>query len=161
MDMRKPKIPLTAARAREAWDYDEEMGRLIWKKWGKVGGCLRSDGYRVIRIDEWNYQEHRVVWLWKTGAWPAACIDHIDGVRDNNRFANLRDTTLAVNAQNQRRASSASQTGFLGVKASGGKFQARIFSERKRLILGTFPRAEEAHAAYIEAKRRLHAGCTL
>jgi len=36
-----------------------------------------------------------------------------------------------------------------------------VFTWRQQLSYRGFPTAEEAHAAYLEAKRRLHAGCTI
>lgn len=154
-----PPIPLTADRAREAWDYDAATGQLIWKigkTKGKVAGCARSDGYRIVRIDYWNYQEHRVVWLWMTGAWPENVIDHIDRNPGNNRWTNLRDVPIVINAQN---AKPAGNKYGLGVRRnSWGRFEARIFYEKKRIGLGTFDSPEAAQEAYLTAKTRLHPG---
>lgn len=53
-------------------------------------------------------------------------------------------------------------TGLLGVsKADSRGFRARIFYAGKETHLGTFKTPEDAHAAYLAAKRRLHAGCTI
>ena len=44
----------------------------------------------------------------------------------------------------------------------GKKITARIkHPTGKKLYLGSFPTPEAAHAAYLAAKRKLHAGCTL
>ena len=92
---------------------------------------------------------------------PAVRVDHIDGNRANNAIANLRDVTRSVNHQNLRRARSDSAHGFLGVSPFFGKWKARITVNRVFQHLGVFDTPEEAHAAYLEAKRRLHVGCTI
>lgn len=104
----------------------------------------------------------RVVWLMHTGRWPDGEIDHINGVRDDNRIENLRDVTHQTNAENRRRPVRASETGALGVTLTkDGRYRARICSKGRLLSLGVFGSADEAHAAYVLGKRRLHAGNTL
>jgi hypothetical protein len=97
----------------------------------------------------------------QTGEWPANHVDHKNGVRNDNRWCNLRDVTRSVNSQNQRHAPAGSKTGLFGVQVDRNKFRARIIVTGTRHGLGSFESAEEAHQAYIDAKRSLHAGCTL
>lgn len=112
-------------------------------------------------IDAEEYQEHRVAWLWMTGDWPADVIDHRDGNKQRNVWANLRGVTVAVNRQNQRHAQMGSKSGLLGVCANGGKWQAQIGHEGANLYLGLFDTKELAHQAYLSQKRSLHPGCTI
>lgn len=49
----------------------------------------------------------------------------------------------------------------MGVKRSLEKFVARIYVDGKETNLGTFDTAKAAHDAYVDAKKALHAGCTL
>lgn len=65
--------------------------------------------------------------------------------------------------QNQRRAHANSTSGFLGVhyKARNNKWAAQIQVNKKRKHLGLFDTPEEAHAAYLKAKRELHDTCTI
>lgn len=105
---------------------------------------------------------HRVAWLIVHGAWPVGLIDHINGEKVDNRLANLREADKAINAQNRRGPAATSTVGFLGVsRQKNGRFQARIGVGGKNVALGTFDTAEEAHAAHIAGKRRLHRGCML
>lgn len=55
------------------------------------------------------------------------------------------------------------QSGFLGVTtvAKTGKFISQIKEGDQSTYLGTFLVPEEAHAAYLAAKRLKHAGCTI
>jgi len=92
------------------------------------------------------------------GEWPAngMQVDHINGAKDDNRISNLRVVTHSQNLHNQRRAQSGSSTGFLGVRRDKGKYQSMIQADGSRKYLGRFDTAEEAHAAYVSAKRKLH-----
>ena len=160
---------LTAELAREILDYDPDTGVFRWKvtnkrshaSAGSLAGCLHSTGYWYIQVDGRNYRAHRLAWLITHGTFPADQIDHRDGDRANNRLANLREVTNAGNQQNQRRARSDSTTGLLGVSPEKNGFKARIRVDRKTRYLGHFGTPEQAHAAYLDAKRQLHPMGTL
>lgn len=61
----------------------------------------------------------------------------------------------------QDRAHADSFTGFLGVEIKRSRFAARICLDGKRVSLGVFDSPEEAHFAYLMAKRKIHKGCTI
>ena len=147
------------------FSYDAAIGRLRWeiKKRGIVigdiaGGSDGANGYRTVKINYQKYGEHRLVWFFHNGAWPTAQIDHINGVRDDNRIENLREVTSGQNAQNIRAPQKNGRSGYLGVAWRGalGKWRALIQVNGKRKELGCFDDPREAHAAYISAKRALH-----
>jgi hypothetical protein len=87
----------------------------------------------------------------------------MDGDPANNAIANLRDVSAQTNMQNLRSATSVSASGLIGASYDPikKKWAACIKHMGKTLHLGRFASAEEANAAYIEAKRRLHPGCTI
>lgn len=160
---------LTADYVRNLFDYDPESGvfrhrttRSSRALAGAVAGCL-DDRYVRIGIDGRIYSAHRLAFLWVTGQWPVYAVDHVDGDGSNNRWSNLRDVSPRVNAQNKRAAMSNNKTGFLGVFKRGDKpnYKAQIKADGKLIYLGTFATAEDAHAAYLAAKRKLHVGNTL
>lgn len=159
---------LTAERLRELLHYDPETGVFTQAvrtsnriKVGSRAGGLNTQGYRQIRVGGSIVYEHRLAWLYMTGSWPVNDIDHADGARANNAFLNLRDVPRSTNLENQRKASRNSKTGFLGVIAYRDKFRATITANRTHHFLGTFDTPEEAHQAYLKAKRAIHDGCTL
>lgn len=162
---------LTPELLRQLLDYDPETGVFTNRvKRGKsrsypgeVAGHLHKFGYRVTTIRYVRYPEHRLAWLYVHGTWPTGEIDHINGNRADNRIANLRDVTPQINQENRRIAHQGSRTGLLGVYPSskGDKWISRIRVQGKVNHLGTFDCPDAAHAAYIEAKRRLHKGCTI
>lgn len=154
---------LTVERLRELLDYDPDTGLFTWRvrtrnsvKFGDVAGCFSSTGYWQIQIDGRKHRAHRLAWLYVTGEWPTSDLDHINGIRDDNRIANLRAATRSENGQNQREPQSHNKVGYLGVHSHQGKFRAIIILDGKKKHIGCFPTPEAAHAAYLEAKRRLH-----
>lgn len=168
------KADLTAARLRELLNYDPETGAFTWivaqrpgnggpAQPGKIAGAIKEKKYRVIRIDNRLYRANRLAWLYTTGLWPAKFVDHINGDPLDNRITNLRDVDNRTNSQNQRRARVDSGTGMLGVSwdPSRKKWLSQIKAGNKALHIGRFTSAEEAHQAYLVAKRRLHEGCTI
>lgn len=153
---------LNASRIREVFDFDPSAGILTVKpRRGKLKAtCMTKHGYLQIYIDGKTYLAHRAAWLHFYGEWPRQQIDHINGIKTDNRIKNLRDVSARTNNENiipQRRNSS----GLRGVRLLRGRYQAIISVAGKQIALGGFDNAESAHATYITAKRRLHAGCTI
>ena len=155
-------------RVRDVLSYDAETGVFRWKvavarriKGGDIAGSECHQGYWVIRLDKRIYKAHRLAWLYVHGEWPAGDIDHINGVRLDNRIANLRDVSRSVNIQNLRRARSDNKCGLLGVSPHGRRWRAVITLEGQRQHIGHFDTPEIAHQAYLEAKLEIHEGCTL
>ena len=160
------RCDLTTDEVRRQFSYDREAGvltRLVGKGRGRfISNEPKKPGkYARVRVGRGVYAVHRVMWLHVTGDWPAEVIDHINGDPTDNRFCNLRAVSHAVNMQNQRRASSASSTGLLGAIRWKHRFVAQITVGGRARHLGLFDTPEEAHAAYLRAKRVLHEGCTI
>jgi hypothetical protein len=132
-------------------------------KIGDLVGGINAQGYVQIQIDGIIYYGHRLAWLYMTGEWPKDTIDHINGVRNDNRFDNLRDVDAGGNNQNQRRPRIDNKTGMLGVSKHSqmDKWVARIKIGDTYQHLGCFDTPEEAHAAYLAAKRQHHSTCTI
>ncbi len=158
-------IDLTADRLRELLSYDAEAGKFTWLartsksvKIGKVAGSPHNHGYWRIRVDGRLYQAHRLAWLYVTGSWPVDQLDHVNGKRDDNRIANLREATNAENGQNRAKYSN-NTSGFTGVywHRVSGSWNARIKLDGQERSLGYFPTAEAAGAAYLQAKANMHA----
>lgn len=158
---------LTAQRVRELLDYDPETGLLTWRvtrgkaRVGAVAGHVRDD-YIVLGIDGRSHLAHRLAWLHAYGSLPVHQIDHRDGDTYNNRLVNLRDVTGSVNQQNKKHARADNKTGLLGVTSvKNGWYRATIKAGGKQRHLGRFRAEQDAHQAYLAAKRQLHAGNTL
>lgn len=93
----------SAERILEQFIYDCEKGAFYWRNEPAFrAGTIGSSGHRVVWLGETGsyWPEHRLVWKAVTGQDPIGVIDHINGVRDDNRFENLRDVTPEENAFN-------------------------------------------------------------
>lgn len=157
---------LTQEKLRENLSYCAETGKFTWLKSaprggrrvaGRVAGSLCPDGYIEIAFENVRYKAHRLAWLYIHGRWPDEVIDHINGVRDDNRESNLREASQAQNCANMRR-SKANKTGFKGVYLNKklGRYQANIKDGGKIRNLGLHYTAEAAHEAYIKAANDIH-----
>ncbi len=164
-------MPVIAPDAlKEALIYNETTGVFTWAKKvsvktvvGAAAGSLTNYGYLTIRLHKKAYLAHRLAWFYVHGKWPLGEIDHINGIRLDNRVANLRDVSGAVNRQNIRSPKCTSTSGVLGVSwcKRRGMWRARVTSNRKEICVGYFDDIDSAKAAYLSAKKELHQGCTL
>lgn len=159
---------LTQERLKYVFSYNPETGlftRLVAisrkSKVGEIVGTINKNGYTVIRLDNETNYCHRLAWLYMTGSYPTNHIDHINGNRSDNRFCNLRDVLEQINHQNIRKPHKDSKSGFIGVTKDKKKWASYIYINGKQTRIGSFNTPEEAHAAYIEAKRVCHDGCTI
>jgi hypothetical protein len=92
-----------------------------------------------------NYYAHQLAWLYMTGQWPNKHIDHINGIRDDNRFSNLRLATESDNSCNRAKQSN-NVSGYTGVwwNSQKKRWEASIFKDGKRQWRKFFDSKEEA-----------------
>lgn len=150
---------LAAAFVRSVFDYNPNTGDLIWRKArphvkaGSVAGGLNK-GYVQIGLCDELFRAHRLVWLYHYGKWPTQEIDHINGIKSDNRIENLRDVSHHVNTIHRK---SYAKSGRLGVTFDGGRWRARITdSYGATHSLGYFDTREEASDAYKTAHAKIH-----
>lgn len=124
---------------------------------GEEAGKLSSRGYRQVGIRGALYSVHRVAWAIHFGYWPTRLIDHINGVRDDNRISNLRLANFEESSRN-RRASRRNTSGAKGVTfhKQTGRWQAQIGCGGRNHYLGLFNTVDLAQQAYERAAKRLH-----
>lgn len=173
---------ITQEYLKEALDYDPETGIFMWKErprehfktessmkgWNTRYSCTNavrkhSEGYIVISIKKRPYYAHRLAWLYVNGIMPNDEIDHINGVRDDNRISNLRDVSRTGNAQNVTKKRCGCKNYPIGVQFYKplNKYVAKISFNKKQKHIGYFSSITEAHQAYLKAKRELHKYCVI
>src|SRR4029077_7435541 len=92
---------------------------------------------------------HRLAFLWVNGEWPREEVDHVNRVKDDNRWANLREATRSENTVNSPPREKLSDLP-LGVRITpSGKFRALIAG----MHLGIFATPEEAAEVYATAAK--------
>uniref|UniRef100_A0AAU7J825 HNH endonuclease n=1 Tax=Xanthomonas phage MK21 TaxID=3148942 RepID=A0AAU7J825_9CAUD len=154
--------------------YDPDTGNFYWLKtvYDSVSNTFHgvvdpeaepvkankmSSGYLQIKAGAQKHLAHRLAWVLATGKWPSKHLDHINGARDDNRLCNLRECTEAENAQNLGMYSS-NTSGYTGVSWNKRtqRWYAYINVAGKQINLGCYLTPEEAHRAYLEAKKIHH-----
>ena len=161
------KTWLTVEEVRRRLSYDPITGALTRKVArnsnliGKETKSIDASGYIQVNIGGTICKGHRLAWFIYYGKWPDGHIDHVNGIRNDNSISNLREVTNAINCQNKRSPLPSNKLGVLGVSYNKGAYRAAVMLNRKQHHLGRFSTVEEASAAYVAAKRLIHAGCTL
>lgn len=149
--MSKPSL----TRVQECLSVDVETGVITWRVGkgraaaGSLAGKIHRHGYRTVMLDKMALQAHAIVWLVATGDWPER-IDHINGVRDDNRFANLRESDAAANARNRTNWQHRKLLG--AYRRPNGTFEAAITADGQVFHLGVFGTEQEAHQQYVIAR---------
>jgi hypothetical protein len=156
-------MELTQQQLKEVLHYDPETGIFRWrfsvanriKPWD-VAGYNQGNGYLRVSLKSQKYYLHRLVWLYMTGNWPIDEIDHIDGVRSNNAFLNLREVTSKQNKENQSLAKN-STSGYRGVcwLKRDKRWLAHIERNGKKIYAEYFLVKEDAIQAVIAKRAEL------
>lgn len=152
---------------RKRLRYEPETGKLFWLdyegmpnnwrvRWvGKEAFTANSYGYRQGEIDDVKFQAHRVAYAIHYGESPDGFIDHINGVKDDNRINNLRVVSQRENCRNATMQNN-NKSGVNGVHwhKAAGKWTAQIRVDYRSKHLGLFDTLEEAAAARKEASAK-------
>lgn len=154
---------MTQDQLKEMLFYDKQTGVFYWRKscnprikpWD-IAGCINGEGYAQISVSGKKMQVHRLAYLYVHGHMPKQ-VDHINGIRSDNRFENLREADNSKNSMNKGLQSN-NTTGFKGVtfNRTNRKFQAKICAKGVIFSLGYFETAGQAHLAYSAAAGELH-----
>ena len=145
---REQKCKLAIERG---YTYDPETG-LIYNRFGKIVG-RNHFGYIKIALylnkKQYNLMAHQFAWYFIN----KECVeqlDHINGIKDDNRICNLRTVTCQQNSFNRTTAKGYS------FKAKKNKYESSIVLNNKYIYLGLFNTEEEARQAYLAAKQIYH-----
>ena len=154
------KADITQSRLCELLHYAPDTGEFIWKvqrghkiKPGSVAGSKNVLGYIELRVDDKLYLAHRLAFLHVEGYLPEYQVDHKNGHRHDNRWANLRHVTQTCNSQNQM-ISPRNTSGVPGVSwtTKRYKWQAYMMLHQKKIHLGYYIEPLEAALARFTAE---------
>lgn len=144
--------------------YVPDTGQWTWLrpasnrvKKGSPAGTRRADGRLTIGVDGGRYLSSRLAIFYMTGEWPSGDAEHRDLDRSNDRWNNLRPASRSDNMANVRRHKN-NRSGYKGVwfDKRSRRYVAEITKNYRKKVLGYFPTATEAHAAYAAAAASTH-----
>jgi hypothetical protein len=155
----------TQQELKQLFSYLPETGEFRWLnsirngaiKQGDIAGSTNNDGYTMIKVRGRTYPAHRLAWLYVYGSQPSSGIDHINGIRIDNRIANLRLATVKQNNENTSIRKD-NKTGCRGVHFSAreGKYVAKMEHNKRRIPIGYFDRLEDAAIAVQKMRTELY-----
>jgi hypothetical protein len=145
---------LTKDLLHELFEYQD--GELHWKSLKKRAGGCNDQGYIKIKINGKLYSAHRLIFVMFHGYMPSV-IDHVDGIRHNNKIKNLREATVQENCWNR----SVESNTFSNVKGiswhkDSNKWQAKLTIDGKQKTLGYFQDLEEAKKVIKQHRSSIH-----
>lgn len=181
MDTYRETVPVLTLR--EALNYDPQTGLFRWRerpvhhfkndmRWSAASNQKRwnsryaehpaftlmdVNGYLRGVIEKTGLMAHRVAWAVTVGHYPKLSLDHINGIRTDNRLQNLRQANRQQQGWNTRPHVGKSSN-FLGVsfRKDRNVWRANIFLNGKQVSIGTFDSEEEAAKARDEVARKHH-----
>lgn len=147
---------ITQTKLKQNLIYDCDTG-FFHKKDGSIAGSHNPLGYIRIYVESKIYSASRLAWLYETGEWPNDEIDHINGVRDDNRFINLREANRSQNCYNKGLMTN-NTSGHKGVSWHKTRlcWQAIITVNKKQKHLGYYSSKQEAIDARKKAEEIYH-----
>lgn len=147
--------------------FDLEGGRVFWvtppgnhsRLAGTEAGTFRptrsGKRYCHIKIEGRALKRGHLIYFMAHGAWPAPCLDHIDGNSEDDAIGNIRQATIAENARNHKRRAKREATPMGVRRLLSGRFEARIACDGKKFTIGSFDSSAEAHSAYLAKRKEL------
>ena len=146
------KTVISQDELKRVLSYDENSGlftriakvKRSKAKIGDIAGTKHSLGYIIITIGKKKYKAHRLAFVYMNGE-VGDFIDHINHVRDDNRWSNLREVTRAENSRN-RLIHSSNKSGVSGVSwhSTNKRWCSKISIDNKSVHLGSFVEFHEA-----------------
>lgn len=145
---------LTQKHLKSLFVYNKNTG--IFYKDGQPHGSTTVEGYIEIRISNHTYKAHRLAFLYVLGCWPKHQVDHINHIKNDNRWINLRECTQGENSRNQKKYKN-NKSGYKGVSwnKNHNKWVAQITYKRKVTYLGAFNCPKDAAEAYNKKAKEL------
>lgn len=142
----------TPEELRNAFDYDPETGHIKPKGSTRYSairdGKAEYAGYVSVRLNGRQYQAHRVIWAMAHGKWPDGVIDHINGIRSDNRLDNLRDVSQRGNLRNTPTARGVPRYKKIAHDKLSGLWRSYHYSGGEIHMIGKYHTKEDARKMY-------------
>lgn len=152
---------ITQRELKRILKYDKETGIFYWKKStgsraikGNAAGSQMKTGYIEMSVCGKRYTAHRLAFLYVLGYLPENDVDHINRIRIDNRWCNLREVSTSCNLRNCK-INKNNKSGITGVyfHKINKKWVVQVPTENnKQKHIGTFCDLKEAARARYNAE---------
>jgi len=138
--------------------FKYDNGNLYWtdqapqKVRGKLAGSVNEKGYRKVDCGGKKYGVHQIVFALHHGYIPE-CIDHINGIKDDNRIENLRAATKAQNGYNRAGFSDSKNVSY---RKDSKNWRVCMKVDGKYRSFGSYKDKELAELVAYEARAKHH-----
>ena len=139
-----------------AYRYDAATGKVINKKWNReYRGVIKDNGYVYVWIffrgERFRIRKHRLVFFLVHRRFPKE-IDHLNGIKTDNRIENLREVSGSENCQNRDcQWKKNPDSGLPGINKSQTVFRTEF---RRRQLLSSFPEMLFFHTSLLGKRYR-------
>ena len=145
------------AHLMATYRYDAATGKLINKKWNREfpGMINKANGYVFVwvyfRGERFKLLKHRLVFFLVHGRFPKE-IDHLNGIKTDNRIENLREVSGSENCQNRDcQWKENADTSLPGIYKKSRTFETRF---RARLLRSSIPEMLFFHTSLLGKRYR-------
>jgi hypothetical protein len=154
---------ITQLELKEVLHYNQDTGIFTWinpvrkTMLNVIAGTMSHERYVVIKINKKTYRAHRLAWLYVYGNFPSSILDHINGIKSDNKINNLRKATSQQNNFN-RKNESINTSGHKGVHWETAReiWKAVITINNRHIYLGRYKHKQEAINAYLTSAKKYH-----
>lgn len=152
---------LSQSELKEILHYNPNTGIFTWLKTvngratkGSIAGNS-GNGYVRISYNKNRYWAHKLAFLYMEGHYPDSEVDHINRIKTDNSWNNLRIANVNENSQNK--VLNVEKTSkFRGVRKVNSKWRSNIKCNGVEYHLGYFNTEIEAAIAYDKKALELH-----
>ena len=143
--------------------YNPDTGEFTWKnssfgrKSGAIAGGLNRNGYCRISYNHKKYMAHRLAFVCMGEEIPAL-VDHKNGIKNDNRWSNLRPANSTQNAVNSKKGSgfSSNSKGVYYTRYRTKPWKVELGKDGKSIYFGYYKTEEEATKVAKQKYRELH-----